>query len=92
MEGGLRVSWSFEHTGGVPLTSLTVNYTTSVPGGGAQEVALDATIANTPSLVAGYTYAVSIEARNSIGLSRVQCTPRGLTIGMCLCVCVCTKA
>lgn len=88
VNGMLRISWSFEHDGGTPIASLSVNYTiTKSPGGPpmslpAPSVQTEATSVDVSSLVAGYLYGASVEAVNMMGPTRVQCDTLRLEAGI----------
>ena len=72
--GVIIVSWAFVHTGGLPLTNISVTYTfqqenihVSVPGG------ISARSVTVPNLIAGEVYIFNIIAENTYGSSAVQC-------------------
>ena len=75
--GVIIVSWSFVHTGGLPLTNISITYgfqqdlsrniLIPVPGG------ISARFVMVPNLVAGEVYIFNIIAENTYGSSTVQC-------------------
>ena len=76
-DGIITVSWSYVHTGGLPLTALSVmysyvdgqtNFTNPVP---ISDVgSLSATVSG---LVVGFMYTFSVTAENRIGSSTTTC-------------------
>ena len=78
--GVITATWSYIHTGGLPLTDVSVFYTfleggrdsdpTKVPVSG-----VDVTSVMVPNLVAGFEYTLTVTASNSNGSSSVQCGP-----------------
>ena len=73
-EGGITVAWSYIHTGGQPLNSVSVSYT--FEEGSTVNDPFSVTVTNTettrvnvPRLGAGVRYTFTITAVNSIGSS-----------------------
>lgn len=79
--GGILVTWSYTHTGGLPLTSLNITYTYTNGLVMVQRVGLEKQDHTLPSLVAGQTYSVSVTAANRIGDATSQCEPVQHLIG-----------
>ena len=75
--GIITVSWSFTHTGGVPLTNLSVFYTFSEGlnqvNGTERYVDIVATSVMVPGLQAGTEYTFSVIAVNSEGSAVSVC-------------------
>ncbi len=73
------ITWSYTHTGGLPLTSLNLTYAytdgTRVIQEEGQGVELDDIDHTLPRLVAGRTYNVIVGAGNSEGSALAQCEP-----------------
>ena len=87
-EGGITVAWSYIHTGGQPLDSVSVSYTfeegSTVSGPVSVTVSnAETTMVNVPRLGAGVRYTFRITARNSIGSSYIMCEPKFLEVGKC---------
>ena len=84
-DGNIIVTWSYVHTGGLPLTAVTVEYsfdqgsitpTTTVPVGNVNDV-----MVRVPNLVAGRMYTFTVTAKNRNGSSRAECEAVKHTIG-----------
>ena len=84
-DGDITVTWSYVHTGGLPLTGLSVMYsyvegttpnTESVSGVGMNDVRV-----TVPDLVAGQQYTFTVTAENSNGSSSTVCEPVDHIIG-----------
>ena len=77
MEGVIRVSWFYVHTGGLPLTEASVEY--SYVNGSlsiTEPVSVNetnTTFIEVSNLVAGISYTFIITAENSNGLSTISC-------------------
>ena len=85
--GGIAVAWSYIHTGGQPLDSVSVSYTFEEGSTVSDPVSVtvtntEATMINVPRLGAGVRYTFTITAVNSIGPSYITCGPTFLSIGM----------
>ena len=77
MEGVNRVSWFYVHTGGLPLTEASVEY--SYANGSlsiTEPVSVNetnTTVIEVSNLVAGISYSFIITAENSNGSSTISC-------------------
>ena len=78
--GNITITWSFNHTGGLPLTDLTISYvfregTTDITRNGPPVGLADTTADIQPMLVAGQglVYTPMVTATNEQGSSTVQC-------------------
>ena len=75
--GDIIVTWSFLHTGGLPLTALSTNYTftkgSTVVEGGDVVNNLDRNTASVPDLVVGFVYTFTVTARNDNGSATASC-------------------
>ena len=74
--GVITVTWSYIHTGGLPLTNLYLTYTQSIPGNGLNAVSIisvDTTSIVFPNLVTGTEYIFNVTAENSYGSSSITC-------------------
>ena len=78
--GVITVSWSYIHTGGLPLTNVSVVY--RYEEGLAMSPPTPVDIANTeimtlmvPNLVAGRLYTFTISIENSNGSTSIDCGP-----------------
>ena len=83
--GGITITWSFNHTGGLPLLNLSINYivregTTDITRNGPP-VGLADTTADIQPLVAGLVYTPMVTALNDQGSSTVQCPSVELDVG-----------
>ena len=86
--GGITVAWSYIHTGGLPLDSVSVSYTFEEGSTVSDPVSVtvsnaEATMVNVPRLGAGVRYTFMITAVNSIGSSYIMCGPTFLEVGKC---------
>ena len=93
--GVITVTWSYIHTGGLPLTNLSISYTYSMSTSGSIVFRdsrpmnntvlsisnVDTTSVMIPNLVAGAEYMFIITAENSIGSSSITCGPTSHIIG-----------
>ena len=82
MNGVITVTWSYVHTGGLPLTNVSVMYTSTdllnsttsspipIPVSGVDTTSI--TISN---LEAGLKYSFNITAHNGHGSSSIICRP-----------------
>ena len=84
--GTITVTWSYVHTGRLPLTSVSVVY--RFKEGLALSPPVDVEIANTEvmtatvmNLVAGRLYTFTIAAENSNGFSSIDCGPIRHNVG-----------
>ena len=85
VNGGIRVTWRFDHTGGLPLTSQIIDYQFT-PGSTPMQmdgppVSVGDRTADISSLVAGYTYMPSVNATNDEGSVKEVCPPLMLRTG-----------
>ena len=83
-QGGITVAWSYIHTGGQPLNSVSVSYTFEEGSTVSDPVSVivsntEATMVNVPRLGAGVSYTFMI---TGIGSSYVMCSPIFLSVGM----------
>ena len=90
-DGGITSTWSYIHTGGLPLNRVYVSYTfeegstrTSSPIHVITFMNTQQTEANVPRLVAGRRYTFIITAENDVGSSYIQCGPILLSVGKCI--------
>ena len=86
--GVITVTWSYIHTGGLPLTNLFLTYTYSFIASNFTHNFNDVSISsvNTTSvivskLIAGAEYTFNITVENNIGLSNIICGPTSHIIG-----------
>ena len=84
-DGDIIVTWSYVHTGGLPLTGLSVMYsyvegtlTNIEPVSG---VGINDQRVTLPDLVAGQQYTFTVTAENSDGPSSTVCEPVDHIIG-----------
>ena len=82
--GGVLVEYSFRHTGGQPLTEVSISYnssssTSQQPG---PPVGVADTIATIPGVVAGYKYAIAVTATNFNGSTTAVCPSISVTSGI----------
>ena len=85
-QGGITVAWSYIHTGGQPLDSVSVSYTFEADSTVSDSVSVTlsntkSTVVNVPRLGAGVRYTFTITAVNSIGSSYIVCGPTFLSVG-----------
>ena len=78
----MELTWRYNHTGGLPLTGLSVSYTTiesdgSDIGASSRVVVsnVDASSVAVSNLEAGYGYVFNITAENGNGYSSILCGP-----------------
>ena len=82
--GVVTVTWSYVHTGGLPLTNVSVSYTNSnlspipIP---FNDISVDTTLVTVPDLKAGFQYTFNVTAENSEGSSSTLCGPIALVSG-----------
>ena len=85
--GVITILWSYVHTGGLPLTDVSVQYTyehgsfnlvitRTVPNVGLNDMMMQVS-----NLLAGEEYTFNITAENAIGSSSVVCQPIDLLLG-----------
>ena len=77
--GTVTVTWSYIHTGGLPLTNVSVTYIiynnlSPIP---IPLISVDTTSVTIPDLKAGFEYTFNVTAVNSEGSSSTEC---GFTI------------
>ena len=87
-QGSITVAWSYIHTGGQPLDSVSVSYTFEEGSTVSDPVSVtvssaETTMVNVPRLGAGVRYKFTITAMNSIGSSFIMCGPTFLNVGEC---------
>ena len=94
--GIMELSWRFEHTGGLPLTSLSVSYTVTDDSGSPAATpspvpvdSLNAMSVTVQNLEAGLEYTFTITAENGNGISSIQCGPTSLETGKATCMSEC---
>ena len=85
-QGGITVAWSYIHTGGLPLDSVSVSYTFEDGSTVSDPVSVtvsntETTMVNVPRLGAGVRYTFTITAVNSVGSSYIVCGPTFLSVG-----------
>ena len=84
-DGIIMVQWSYVHTGGLNLTSISAVYSyvdgTSTVTESVTIASLDTTSVEEHGLVAGFVYTFNITAENSNGSSTVSCRPTPHIIG-----------
>ena len=74
-DGAATVTWSYIHTGGLPLTNVSVSYyfesvLNSIP---IPLISVDTTLVTIPDLKAGFQYTFNVTAENSEGSSSTLC-------------------
>ena len=86
--GAVELTWTYNHTGGLPLTRLSVSYTAIDDSGSAITIpspvtvsSVDATSVTISTLEAGFEYGFNITAENKNGSSSIQCGPIPHVIG-----------
>lgn len=77
--GTVAVGWSYVHTGGLPLTDLSVAYTFT-EGSTTRRVPVNVSSVTRSSvsiqgLTVGFMYTFNITARNNNGASSILCGP-----------------
>ena len=95
--GVITVTWSYIHTGGLPLTNVFLTYTNSVLWNSTGNFSnhsqrntvsvssVDSTSIVVPNLVTGPEYLFNITAENSYGSSSIVCGPTPHLIGKIEC-------
>ena len=75
--GTVTVTWSYIHTGGLPLTNVSVSYTNdnSLSPIPIPLISVDTTSVTIPDLKAGFEYTFNVTAENSEGSSSTVCGP-----------------
>ena len=80
--GVVTVTWSYIHTGGLPLTSVSVSYRSNEDLKASESVSVPVTVTATnvtsvvvPGLVAGFEYTFNLTAQNKNGSSSILCGP-----------------
>ena len=75
--GTVTVTWSYIHTGGLPLTNVSVSYTSdnSLSPIPIPLISVDTTSVTIPDLKAGFEYTFNVTAENSEGSSSTVCGP-----------------
>ena len=81
--GVITVSWSYIHTGGLPLTNLSVvyRYEEGLVMSPIDIASVEVMKAMVSNLVAGRLYTFSISAENTIGSISIDCGPIRLETG-----------
>ena len=102
--GGISIAWRYDHTGGLPLTIVSIRYifregsTESVRNGPPVEP--DDTTAVIRPLKAGLVYTAMVIAANQQGFRMVQCPSVQLDVGeeksglaiLIISACLCVQA
>jgi hypothetical protein len=97
--GVITVTWSYIHTGGLPLTNLFLTYTHLILGNSTvfstnrsqlntvsvMTRSIDSTSIVVPNLVTGAEYMFNITAENKYGSSSIVCGPTPHLIGKTEC-------
>ena len=75
--GAVIVTWSYIHTGGLPLTNVSVSYANdnSLSPIPIPLISVDTTSVTIPDLKAGFEYTFNVTAENSEGSSSTVCGP-----------------
>ena len=80
--GVFTVTWSYIHTGGLPLTNVSVFYTyddsSPIPVPVNNVATSSVAVSN---VEAGFSYTFNITAENSIGSSSISCRPTVHVLG-----------
>ena len=87
--GVITVTWSYIHTGGLPLTNLLITYTCSFLGSNfsynnindISVSSVNTTSVIVSDLITGAEYTFNITAENNIGSSNIVCGPTSHVIG-----------
>ena len=93
MEGVIRVSWFYIHTGGLPLTDASVEY--SYTNGSSLFIEpvpineTNTTVVEVSNLMAGLSYTFIIKAENSNGSSTISCRSILHMVGELLTIIIC---
>ena len=79
-------TWSYVHTGGLPLTGLSVTYSyeegvSTVTRSVGVNLAIDDFMVTVSGLVAGEEYTFTVTAENSNGSSSTACEPVNHIVG-----------
>ena len=81
----MTARWSYAHTGGQPLTSLSVSYLfmegTTINRVPVDVTSVGATSVEVRNLTTGFEYMFNITAANSVGAASVLCGPTLHAIG-----------
>jgi hypothetical protein len=84
MNGNITASWTYVHTGGFPLTGVSVNYTyeegTSTVTNSVN-VGINDMRFSVPGLVTGKEYTFTVTAQNMNGSNSSVCAPVDHIIG-----------
>ena len=88
--GAITITWSLTHTGGLPLSSLSISYSYTeglnvVLGDRVVMVSVDDTSTPFPELVTGFAYTFTVTAVNSLGSTMSVCAPVEHLIGELIC-------
>ena len=78
--GVITVTWSYIHTGGLPLTNVSVSYTFEDSSIISSAISipisdLDTTVVTDSNLEFGFAYTFNVTAQNSNGSSSILCGP-----------------
>ena len=84
--GVIIVAWSYIHTGGLPLTNVSVSYTYESNTTKRSPISIpissvDTTSVNVDSLEAGFEYSFNITASNTYGSFSIVCGPTLYVLG-----------
>ena len=83
--GVITIRWSYVHTGGLPLTGVSVWYGfkqgSLVVGSQVPHVGLNDMMAQVTNLFAGEEYTFNITAENANGSSSAVCQPVDILLG-----------
>ena len=74
--GTIVIAWTYIHTGGLPLTNVSISYYARglrpIP---IPLINVDTTVVTIPDLKAGFEYTFNVTAENSEGSSSILCGP-----------------
>ena len=75
--GDITVTWFYIHTGGLPLTNVSLTIFNDGPESATDFIlqSADTQSIEIPHLVAGFEYTFNVTAVNSIGSSSISCGP-----------------